>query len=197
MDSEYEELVSRLRDNHQRRNQAQLFAFTASFGLLAVVISPGSRGVDLAGALFLLPYVALAPLSCKIAYSRICHARISAYLSVAYPRKRPESDLEKVVPDLGKGPLERIITLGVNFEPVLIGLAASALAAWEALAIGWNALSIVVIAAALLLPLLVTVILLRGLDYSGIRESFIGQWEAVLAESDARMGRGAKLLVAI
>lgn len=190
MDSEYEELVTRLRDNHQRRNQAQLFAFTASFGLLAVVIPPGNRGVDLAGALFLLPYVALVPLSCKIAYSRICHARIDAYLSAAYPRRRPESDLEKVVPDLGKGTIERIITLGVNFEPALIGFAASALAAREAFASGWSAPSIAVIAAALALPLLVIVILLRGLDYSGIRESFVTRWKAVLAGRDARMGRG-------
>lgn len=191
MDSEYEELVSRLRDNHQRRNQAQLFAFTASFGLLAVVIPPGNRGVDLAGALFLLPYVALVPLSCKIAYSRICHARIDAYLSAAYPGKRLESDLEKVVPDLGEGPLERVITLGVNFEPALIGFAASALAAREAFASGWSAPSIAVIAAALALPLLVIVILLRGLDYSGIRESFVRRWKAVLAGRDARMGRGS------
>lgn len=190
MDSEYEGLVTRLRDNHQRRNQAQLFAFTASFGLLAVVIPPGNRGVDLAGALFLLPYVALVPLSCKIAYSRICHARIDAYLSAAYPRRRPESDLEKVVPDLGKGTIERIITLGVNFEPALIGFAASALAAREAFASGWSAPSIAVIAAALALPLLVIVILLRGLDYSGIRESFATRWKAVLAGRDARMGRG-------
>lgn len=190
MDSEYEELVSRLRDNHQRRNQAQLFAFTASFGLLAVVIPLGSRVADLAGALSLLPYVALVPLSCKITYSRICHARIDAYLSVAYPGKRLESDLERVVPDLGEGPLERVITLGVNFEPALIGLVASALAAREAFASGWSALSIVVAAAALALPLLVIVILLRGLNYSGIRESFVGQWEAALADRGVRMGQG-------
>ena len=190
MDSEYDELVSHLRDNHQRRNQAQLFAFTASFGLLAVVVSLGSRVADLAGTLFLLPYVALVPLSCKIAYSRICHARIDAYLSVVYPGKRFESDLEKVVPDLGKGPLERVITLGVNFEPALIGLVASALAAREALASGWSALSIVVAAASLALPLLVIVILLRGLNYSGIRESFVGQWKAALADRGVRMGQG-------
>ena len=190
MDSEYEELISRLRDNHERRNQAQLFAFTASFGLLAVVIPLGGRASDLAGALFLLPYVALVPLSCKIAYSRICHARIDAYLSVAYPRKRLESDLEKVVPDLGEGLLERVITLGVNFEPALIGLVASALAVREALASGWGVLSIVVMAAALALPLLVIVILLRGLNYPGIRESFVGQWEAALADRGVRMGQG-------
>ena len=190
MDSEYEELVSRLRGNHERRNQAQLFAFTVSFGLLAVVIPPASREVDLAGALFLLPYVALVPLSCKIAYSRICHARIDAYLSAAYPGKRPESDLEKEVPDLGKEPLERIITLGVNFEPVLIGLAASALAVREALGSGWSASSIAVIVVALALPLLVIVILLRGLDYSGIRESFVRQWKTALADYDVRMDKG-------
>lgn len=187
MNSEYSELVSRLRDNHARRNQAQLFAFTASFALLAVVIPPGNRDGHFAGALFLIPYVALVPLSCKIAYSRICHARIDAYLSVAYPGERVESDLERVVPDLGDGLLERAITLGVNFEPVLIGLAASALAVCEELANGGGAFSLPVIAAALVLPLLVIIILQKGLDYSGIRESFVKKWEAALAEHGSQI----------
>ena len=84
-EEEYSELVSRLRDNHSRRNQAQLFAFTASFALFVVLIPLEGGLRSLNGALYLMPYIVLISLSCRIAYSRICHARIDAYLSVAYP----------------------------------------------------------------------------------------------------------------
>ena len=68
-------------------------------------------------------------------------------------------------------------------------MAASALAVREALGSGWSASSIAVIVVALVLPLLVIVILLRGLDYSGIRKSFVGQWETALADYEVRMGK--------
>lgn len=177
---EYDELVSRLRDNHTRRNQAQLFAFTASFALFAVLISPEAGNDSIASIMYLIPYVALLPLSCKITYSRICHARIDAYLSVAYPGRRLESDFERAVPDLGRGCVDRIITYGVNFEPLLIGLIASSLAIWSAFSQGLNPIGATVVVIALALPALVGVILNHGLDYSGIRSSFVKKWGAVL-----------------
>lgn len=178
---EYNELIERLRDNHARRNQAQLFAFTASFALLAVLVSPneGISGAD--GALFLLPYVALLPLSCKIAYSRICHARIDAYLSVAYPGKRIESDYESIVPDLGKGAIDRLITYGVNFEPLLIGFLASALTIESVASRAISPFGYMTITLSIVLPVMVWAILRHGLDYSHIRSSFVQKWESVLA----------------
>lgn len=180
-DFEYDELIERLRDNHTRRNQAQLFAFTASFALLAVLVSPDEGISNSAGALYLLPYVALIPLSCKIAYSRICHARIDAYLSVAYPGRRVESDNERVVPDLDKRVIDRLITYGVNFEPLIIGLVSSALALSSVMKLGVSPSSFAVVASAILFPLVVGAILHRGLDYSSTRASFVQKWKSAIS----------------
>ena len=102
-------------------------------------------------------------------------------MSVAYPGKRLESDFERAVPDLGRGCVDRIITYGVNFEPLLIGLVASALAIWSAFSQGLNSTGVTVLILALALPALVGVILNYGLDYSGIRSSFARRWVVVLS----------------
>lgn len=179
-DEEYSELIIRLRDNHSRRNQAQLFAFTASFALFVVLLPLEGGSRSLSGALYLMPYIVLIPLSCRIAYSRICHARIDAYLSVAYPGRRIESDLERTVPDLDNRFVDKVIELGVNFEPLLIGLMASFLSAWNAHVYADGVCAVVIYLLAMMFPLITLMVLRRGLDYSGIRESFVRKWKSAL-----------------
>lgn len=117
---EYEYWVKNLEHNVSTRTNLLTFAFTTVLAVLGLALSVDNDTINVIA--FLVPYFLIIPFEGRIAYYRIIHARISAYLEVVIPADRSLDIIGVAVPEKQSNFFNIIVLLN-NYEMFFLSCA--------------------------------------------------------------------------
>ena len=119
-DREYDSLQRELERNVAARTTLLTFSFTTVLAILGVAIS--SRLENVYPVIYLVPYFLIVPFEGRIAYYRLIHARVSAYLEMVTPKDRSLSIAGVKVPE-GQTWFFHVIAVLNNYEMFFLSIA--------------------------------------------------------------------------
>lgn len=119
-DREYNSLQKELERNVASRTTLLTFSFTTVLAILGIALS--SKLVNVYPVIYLVPYFLIIPFEGRIAYYRLIHARISAYLEMVTPEDRSLDITGVGVPEKQTWFFNIIAVLN-NYEMLLLSFA--------------------------------------------------------------------------
>ncbi len=119
-DREYSFWQKTLERNVSMRTNLLTFSFTTVLAILGIAISNNSENVN--PLVYLVPYILIIPFEGRIAYYRLIHARISAYLEMVVPEDTTLDTIGVHVPEKQTKFFDVIAALN-NYEMFLLSLA--------------------------------------------------------------------------
>ena len=96
-DREYNYWQKTLERDVSTRTSLLTFSFTTVLAILGIALSNNSA--DVSPLVYLVPYFLIIPFQGRIAYYRLIHARISAYLEMVVPEDTTLDTLGTCVPE--------------------------------------------------------------------------------------------------
>ena len=187
-EKEFDYLQELLDKNEDAHRNVRYIVYSAMIALMALF----ADSECLFPALFLVPYVLLVPIACRVAYSRLRHAKFNALLWSAHPEWRMHQNPDLRIRELD-GRLhfaDRLIEVGVIYDPAFVGGLCSLVAVWRALGgDGMCSMSLALIAAASVgLFTIVLAVLTRSRQYGLIKKDYIDQWDEELLRRGCSQG---------
>ena len=117
---EYNSCQATLERNVSSRTSLLTFSFTTVLAILGIALSSDAKNVS--PFAYLIPYLLIIPFEGRIAYYRLIHARISAYMELIIPQDRCLDIWGKAVPEK-QTRFFNIIAFLNNYEMLFLSVA--------------------------------------------------------------------------
>ena len=182
-DREYDYWQKILERDVSTRTSLLTFSFTTVLAILGIALS--NNGENVSPLIYLVPYFLIIPFEGRIAYYRLIHARISAYLEMVVPEDTTLDTLGICVPEK-QTPFFDIIAILNNYEMFLLSVAAAVVFYCKYPFPSLNEFSTVdyvIFAIPIILSAFVALIVAYTFDYGKWKTRYRKEWEKCRASA--------------